>query len=79
MSLPIELAPEVTLPRILFIIPVKNDMMKSYIPWMKASTGAKNDCPVGVAIQAVVFIGLMLAATYVGIINTKKVHLRERE
>ena len=31
------------------------------------------------AIQAVVFIGLMLAATYVGIVNTKKVHLRERE
>ena len=31
------------------------------------------------AIQAVVFIGLMLAAVYVGIVNTKKVHLRERE
>ena len=52
MSLPIELAPEVTLPRILFIIPVKNDMMKSYMPWMKARAGAKNDRPVGVAIAA---------------------------
>ena len=52
MELPIELAPEVIPPRSLFNIPVKNDMMKSYIPWMKARAGAKNDCPVGVAIAA---------------------------
>ena len=31
------------------------------------------------AIQAIVYVGLMLAAAYVGIINTKKAHLRERE
>lgn len=31
------------------------------------------------AIQAVVYVALMLAAAYVGIVNTKRTHLRERE
>ena len=31
------------------------------------------------AIQAVVYVVLMLAAAYVGIVNTKRTHLRERE